>query len=150
MHSVSGSVLHSPSSQFKPDDSVHHVFRRYYPLLLPPSVSPITHVHHSSHHGKGTDGCRGIERRQMTKYCPLRLSIFFDVLFRLKVKIPFHYCTFIFLLFDPPPPTPLLGPPYVFLLYVPVWAETILSGKSCRLHLCNLGHHAALCVALCV
>lgn len=64
---LSVSVRHSPPSQFKLDDYIHHVFRRYYPSPPPPPSLPLslphclppslTHVHHHpSHHEKGMDG----------------------------------------------------------------------------------------------
>lgn len=69
MHALALHVPLVPLSQFKPDDYIHHVFRRYNP-------PPAPHAHLSSSTSSlETDG---LESRgtagQMTERCLLRLS----------------------------------------------------------------------------
>lgn len=103
MHALSVSAPPPPPSQFKPDEYIHHVFRRYYPSL-PPSLfspSPTVIIIHLITRETDGEGLRDREdAHQMTKYCLLRLSIAFDVLFRQKSRL--HYCLFVALLLQFP------------------------------------------------
>lgn len=95
--------------------------------IIPPSLPLfLTHVHpHPSHHERGMDGVGLINRGnacQMKKYCLLRLSISFDVLFRWKTRI--HFITVYSSLFCPFPPA------CFSLLYLPACLWPIIHGKA--------------------
>ncbi len=129
---LSVSERHSPPSQFKPVDYIHHVFRRYYPSL-PPSLHPslplsLPHARSSSSISSSErDGWRGIERQRGCtsddKVLPPEIKHFLWCSFQMEDEIPFHYCVFIRLLLFFPPPC-------FTLLYFPAWSRPIICGRA--------------------